>query len=75
MLKESTGSFDDFFHVRNVSTGCHLLVLSTRFLLCSTQAVAAVSALHNVVNLAHPVGFSLHRLFLHFRVVFCVRRI
>jgi len=30
------GSFDDLFSIWNVSHGCHLCVLSTRFILCDT---------------------------------------
>ena len=39
----------------------------------STYVLAALLHLQKVVNLGHSVQFLLLRLYLHFRVVFCVR--
>jgi len=72
MLKEWRGCFDDLFSVRNVSYGSHLLVFRARFLLGSTQVLAALPHLQKVVNVGHSVQFPCLRLFLHFLVLFCV---
>jgi len=75
MLKEWPGGFVGLFNVRNVSNGCHLLVLSARFLLCSTSVLAALPLLRTVEDIGHCVQFAFLPLVLHFRVVLCVRRI
>jgi len=75
MLKEWPGCFDDLFRIPNVSYGGYLLVLRARFLLGSTDVVAALPHLQKVVNLGHSVQFSFLCLCLHFRVIFCVHGI
>jgi len=75
MLKEWTGCVDNLLHVRNVFYGGHLLVSSMRFHLCSTQVLAALLHLQNVMNIGHSVQFPFLRLFLHFQVIFCVHGI
>ena len=74
-MKVRPGCFHNLFHVRNVSYGGHLLLLSARFFLGSTQDLAALPHLQNFVNLGHSVRFPFLRLFRHFQVVFCVRGI
>ena len=72
MLKEWPGCCDDIVCIRNVSSGCHLLVFCARFLQRSTEVLAALPHLQKVVDLGHSVQFSSLCLSLHFRVVFCV---
>jgi len=68
MLKVWLGCFDDLFSIWNVSYSCYLHVLSTRFLLCSREVLAALSHLHIVVNLGYSVQCLFSRLSLQFQV-------
>jgi len=51
---------EDHFSIRNVSYGCHLLVYSARFLLCSAVVCAALPHLQRVVDLGPSVRLSFH---------------
>jgi len=75
MLKEWPECSDDLFGVRNVSHGCHPLVVSATFLLGSTQVLAAQPHLPKVVHVGHSVQFLSLCLYLDFQVVFCISRI
>ena len=75
MLEEWPGCFDKLFSVRNVSCGCHLLVLSARFILCSKYILASLPPVLNIMHLGHFVWFCVHLLSLHFWVVFCICQI
>jgi len=75
MLKDCPGCIDDLFRVRTVSFGCHLLVLTVWFLLCSMSVLAALPHLQQVVDLGHSVQFPFLQLYLHFQVIVGVCRI
>jgi len=66
---------NDLFSIRNVSYGCHLLVLSVRFPLCSTEVLAALPHLQKVMDLGHSVQFSFLCFSLQFYVIFGFGRI
>jgi len=61
-----------YFRIRNVSYGCHLHVVSTRFFVCSTYVLAAPPHLQKVMELSHSLQFSFLWLSLHFGVEYCV---
>jgi len=72
MLKGLPGCFNDLFRVPNESYSGYLLVSSARFVQGSMEVQAALPHLQNVMNLGHSVQFPFVRIFLHFRVAFCV---
>jgi len=67
MLNVSPACFDNLFSIWNVSYSGHLLVLSARFLLCSTYILAAMQHLRKVEYLGHSMQFLLLCLCLHFK--------
>jgi len=70
MLKVCPGCLDNLPHIWNVTNGCHLLDLSTRFILHSTEILAALLHVQKLVDLGHSVQFSLLHISLHFEGVF-----
>jgi len=75
MLKVWLGWFDNLFSIGNVSYGCDLLVLSERFLLCSTQVLAALPHLQKVMVLDHLLQILFLCLWFHLQVIFSFRHI
>jgi len=73
MLNEWPRFFDNLIRVENVSHGSHLLVLSARFLPGSMRVFAVLQHLQEVVNFSHSEQLPFVRLWILFRVVFCVR--
>jgi len=63
---------DDLFSIWNVSHSCYLLGLGERYLLCSTEVLAALPHLQKVIDRGHSVQFPFLHLFHQFQVVFSV---
>jgi len=73
MLKEWPGCIDHLCSIRYVCYSCDLLVLSTRFLLCSTYDLADLPHLQKVEDHVHSVQFSSFHLSRQIWVVFWLR--
>jgi len=70
MMKVWLGCFDDLFSNWNVSHGCHLLIFSLRFLLCSSYVLPTLLYLQTVGDLGHSVQLLLICFSLYFEVAF-----
>jgi len=66
---------NDLFSIRNVSSGCHLLVLSAWFPLGSTEVLAALPHLQKVMDLGQSAQFTFLCFSLQLYVVFSFSRI
>lgn len=75
MLKVCPEYINDLFRNWNVFYSCHISILSTWFLLGSTEVLAALPRLQKVVDLGHSVQLSVHSFSLQFYVVFSFRSI
>jgi len=66
------GYVNNHFYIWNVSYGCHLLVLRTKYLLYSTYIFDALLHLQNVVDLGQSVQFSFLCFSLHFQIILSI---